>query len=462
MAEPQRANWNDMIETAYRQRTPESARLFAQAAGLFPSGITHDSRRIDPYPIYVTRAQGPRKWDADGHDYVDYIGGHGSLLLGHNDPDVTAAIQQQLALGTHYGASHALEVAWAGLIQKLIPCAERVRFTSSGTEATLLALRLARSFTGRQKFMRFAGHFHGWHDHVTSGHVSHFDGTPDVGVLPGIAQHAVIAPPDDIARVRELLETSDDIAAVIIEPTGASFGHAPVTRAFLRALREVTAERKVLLIFDEVITGFRVSPGGAQALFGITPDLASLAKIMAGGLPGGAVVGRKDVLDGLDFEVARRRGTEKVRHQGTFNANPLSAAAGVAALTKIADGTACQRASAFGEALRRRMNEVLDEAKVAWAVYGEFSGFHVFMNPKQRALRATSFDAFALPPAELRAGDQALGNALRLAMLNHGADIGGWPGGPISATHGPEELERTVDAFRASLGDLRDQGALPG
>lgn len=460
MAETAKVHWNDDVPAIYRQRTTGSAKLFAEASTLFPSGITHDSRHIEPYPLYITHALGPRKWDVDGNEYVDYMGGHGALLLGHNHPDVVAATQHQLAQGTHYGASHALEVQWAKLVRSLVPSAERVRFTSSGTEATLLGLRLARAHTGRGKFVRFAGHFHGWHDHMTSGHVSHYDASPAVGVLPGIAANVLIAPPDDFDRTREILASSDDIAAVIIEPTGASFGRAPVTREFLRLLREETARLGIVLIFDEVVTGFRVSPGGAQARFGITPDLTSLAKILAGGLPGGAIVGRKDLLDSLDFDVMRGKGREKVNHQGTYNANPLSAAAGIATLTRIADGEACERASAFGAAVRQGFNEVLEEEKVPWACYGEFSGFHVFTNPQGRRIRPTEFDPLVLRHDELRSNPAALTNRIRLAMYNHGVDVGGWPGGPISATHGEAELVATVSAFRQSLRDLRREGTL--
>jgi glutamate-1-semialdehyde 2,1-aminomutase len=460
MPEPWQKAWNDDILALYREKTRGSAQLFEQSAAIFPSGITHDSRRTEPYGIYVARAQGARKWDVDGNEYVDYVGGHGALLLGHNDPQVLAATKRQLELGTHYGASHELEVAWGRLVQALVPGAERVRFTNSGTEATLLALRLARVFTGRRKFLRFAGHFHGWHDHMTSGHVSHFDGSAAIGVLPGIAENVVIAPSDDIERTRELLESDDDIAAAIIEPTGASFGRTPLSPYFVRELRAITQRRGVILVFDEVVTGFRVSPGGAQQRFGITPDLTSLAKILAGGLPGGAIVGRKDLLDALDFDVARAKGREKVGHQGTFNANPLSAATGIATLQRIADGSACERASAYGAELRAALNRLFEEEGVAWAAYGEFSGFHIFMNPNGRATQPTNFDPFTVPQAELRGNDGKLVNLLRLAMINHGVDLTLWPGGTISAVHGEEELSRTVEAFRSSLRDLRRQGTL--
>jgi glutamate-1-semialdehyde 2,1-aminomutase len=444
----------------YLDRTPCSRELFARSATLFPSGITHDSRQLDPYPIYVERAAGPLKWDVDGHEYVDYIGGHGALILGHNDPDVTMAATAQLAKGTHYGASHQLEVEWGEEIRRLVPSAERIRFTNSGTEATLLGLRLARAATGKPRVLRFAGHFHGWHDHATIGHMMP-DSTPTIGVLSGIAENVVVVPPGDLERTRHVLETDDGIAAVIIEPTGATFGRVPIAEEFLHALRDLTARHGVVLIFDEVITGFRVSPGGAQGAFGIRPDLTSFAKIAAGGFPGAAIVGRKDLLDPLDYEVTKRRGSEKVRHQGTFNANPVCAAAGAAALRKIGSTDACARANATGAKLREALNAVLEEEGVAWAVYGRFSAFHIFTNPKGREIRPARFDAFACPADELRGNDPATLTALRLALLVEGIDIAGWPGGMISATHDDGCAERTIAGFRSALHSLKKDNVLP-
>ncbi|HEY7805730.1 MAG TPA: aminotransferase class III-fold pyridoxal phosphate-dependent enzyme, partial [Croceibacterium sp.] len=283
---------NSRVVAAYRERTPRSAELAKAAAGLFPSGITHDARHLDPYSVYVERAQGPHKWDVDGNRYIDFSGGHGALLLGHRHPAVTAATEAAMAGGTHFGACHPAEVAWGQAVQRLVPAAERIRFTSSGTEATLMALRLARAHTGRSGLIRFRGHFHGWHDHMTSGYSNHFDGSATPGVLAGIAQRTVLLDPGEIAQVRAALAADDDIAAVILEPTGSSFGQVPIRPEFLHELRKLTEAHGVLLIFDEVVTGFRVSRGGAQVAFDIRPDLSSFAKILAGGLPGGAVAGR--------------------------------------------------------------------------------------------------------------------------------------------------------------------------
>src|SRR5437588_10658307 len=190
---------NSRIETEYRARTVRSAELYTEACEVIPAGLTHDSRTLLPYPIYAARAAGARKWDVDGNEYVDYFGGHGALLLGHAHPAVVEAVQRQVTQGTHWGSSHELEVRWAELVQRLIPCAERGRFPASGTEASHLALRLARAFTARTKVVRFTGHFHGWHDQVVAGSMSHFEGGVPAGILPGIVDETVLLPADDSA-----------------------------------------------------------------------------------------------------------------------------------------------------------------------------------------------------------------------------------------------------------------------
>ena len=448
------------IFAEYRLRTPTSAKLYAEACQVFPSGVTHDARLLQPYPLYVARAQGARKWDVDGNEYVDYSGGHGALLLGHNHPTVTQAVVAQAARGTHYGACHELELQWGKLVQQLIPSAERVRFTSSGTEATLLAMRVARAFTGRPKILRFLTNFHGWQDHVAFGVASHHDGTPTPGVLAEIAQNIVLCPPGDIAAVGRMLALHPDIAGIMLEPTGASWGQIPISADFLHELRELTIEHDSVLIFDEVISGFRCSPGGAQAAYGITPDLTTLAKILAGGLPGGALVGRRDIMDWLDYAASLAAGREKISHHGTFNANPLSAAAGVATLSLISSTPACQQANDYAATLREGLNQILAEEQVPWVVYGTFSGFHIYTNPHRESVTPEQIESGNYDYLKLKQATQntPLLSKLRIAMLIHGVELFGWPGGPTSSVHGPAELDQTLNAFRRSLQLLKDDG----
>lgn len=451
---------NATLTATYEAMTPGSAALAARARGLLPSGIAHDSRNFDPYPIYVARARGPLKWDVDGNRYVDYFGGHGSLLLGHNNPAVVAAVQDALAEGTHFGACHDREVRWAEMVTRLIPSAERVRFTASGTEATLMAVRLARAYTGRPKVVRFRGHFHGWNDHMTSGYTNHFDGTPTSGVVGGVAEAVLLCDPNDVDGITRLFDDHRDIAAVMLEPTGANFGKMPIEPAFLQVLRDLTRQAGALLVFDEVVTGFRVSPGGMQAAVGITPDLTTLAKILAGGLPGGAVVGRKDILDWLDFKVAKAAGLEKIAHNGTFNANPLSAAAGIATLEIVGSTDACARANAFGDAVRARMNEVLAEEGVAWAVHGTYSSLHIYTNPEGADIVPGRFDAAAFIPRMLNKRGVDISGPVRMGLLVNGVDVNSALSGWISATHGEEELAATADALRATVRALRREGVI--
>jgi glutamate-1-semialdehyde 2,1-aminomutase len=448
-----------IVEAQYRARTKRSAQLYQEACQVIPAGLTHDSRTTLPYPIYAARAAGPRKWDVDGNEYVDFFGGHGALLLGHSHPAVVEAVQRQVTLGTHWGASHELEVRWAELVQRLIPCAERVRFTASGTEASQLALRLARAYTGKPKVLRFVGHFHGWHDQVAPGAMSHFDGSVPAGIPPSLLEQSIVLPADDVAPAVEAIETRDDIAAVILEPSGASWGQVPVPPGFVAALREATRRRGVLLIMDEVITGFRWSRGGAQSRYGITPDLCVLAKILAGGLPGGAVAGRRDVMDQLDAAAAKAARREKIGHQGTFNANPLCAAAAVATLQLVETTEACAQAEATAESIRNGMRKILIEDQVPWGIYGEASTFVIFPNPSRIAIDAATFDPLKLGFRGIKgARDANLINRLRLAMLANGVDIMGGPGGVVSATHGPREVALTLEAFRTAVQWLRAEG----
>jgi len=448
------------ILSTYRARTPRAAELHRKALDVLPGGIVHDSRRMKPYGIYGDRALGSRKWDVDGNEYVDYYGGHGSLLLGHQHPVVLEAIREQLGKGMHLAACHELEIEWARMIAEMVPSVEHVRFTSSGTEATQLAMRLARAHTGKTQIVRFQTHFHGWHDQVSFGVHDHLDGSAGVGVLREVGNNTALIRPNDVADLEHLLTTRKNVAAVMIEPIGSSSGIIPTPPEVLGALREMTRRHNVLLIFDEVVTGFRVAPGGAQGYYGVIPDLTTMAKILAGGMPGGAVGGRKDILGWLDYEACAAAKREFINHHGTHNAHPVSAAAGIATLRIVRDKDVCERASVTAAQIRKGMNAVLEEEGVPWAVYGEHSFFHIHTNPRGDAITPTTFDAGTITIDALKGRNEEMLGKLRIAMLNHGVDLKGWRGGIVSAAHTQADVDLTLEAWRKSLRALKEEGEL--
>jgi glutamate-1-semialdehyde 2,1-aminomutase len=430
-----------------------SKRQFERARALFPDGVTHDSRRLEPFPIYITHALGSRKWDVDGHELVDFWSGHGAIMLGHCAPEVVAAVQQQVAKGTHFGACHELEIEWASCVQRLLPSAERVRFTSSGTEATLMALRLARIYTNRPKVLKFVGHFHGWHDFVMPGAYPPYESLSVPGLPDEVAANTVVIPPNDIGLLEHTLAGDLQIGAVILEPTGGHWGAVPIRGDFLQELRRLTGKHGQLLIFDEVITGFRVSPGGAQAHYGIRPDVTTLAKILAGGLPGGAVAGRASILGSIEV----RPGKPKMRHPGTFNANPLSAASGVATLQRVAAGEPNRRANATAALLKRKLNELFDARFPDWVAYGDFSMIHVL--PRYEGPRPTGDDFIPYGGALAKLDgpkDAKMLSAWRHGLLLNGVDWFGF-GAFVTAAHTEEDVERTVDAVANTIEALREE-----
>lgn len=450
------------VEEEYGRAFARSETLWERARSLFPSGLTHDARYLLPFPVYAERACGAHKWDVDGHELVDYWMGHGALLLGHSHPSLVEAVTTQVTRGTHLGASHPLEVEWAALVQRLMPAIQRIRFTNSGTEATQLAMRLARASTGRPRIVRFLGHFHGWHDAAVAGAPSGApaeSGAP-AGITEDVLEAALVIPPNDPQGLEAALKGHQDVAAIILEPGGGAWGELPVRPEFLRAARELADRFGVLLIFDEVVTGFRMAPGGAQEYFGIRPDLVCLGKILCGGLPGGAVGGRADVMDLLAFTGDPARDARKVAHLGTFNANPLSAAAGIAMLREVATGVPTARAAALTGELVARLHEVLERRRVKGFVYGLSSWFHIALGVEGRREADGSWWPVATAGAGAELVPGGLVQRLRRAMLVEGVDLMR-NGGFLSTAHTSADLDATVEAFDRAIGRLQAAGGLP-
>jgi glutamate-1-semialdehyde 2,1-aminomutase len=318
-------------------KTERSSKLYAQAAQVMPGGVSSPVRAfrgVGGDPLFIARGEGPYLYDVDGNRYVDYVMSWGPLILGHAHPAVVEAIQQQATCGTSYGAPTELEIQLATLVIDLMPSVEMVRFVNSGTEATMSALRLARAYTGRHKIVKFEGCYHGHADMllVQAGSGVATLGLPDSpGVPPGATQDTLTAPYNDLDAVQALFEQfPDEIAAVIVEPVAGNMGVVPPLAGFLQGLRDLTERHHAVLIFDEVMTGFRAALGGAQEKYGVMPDLTAFGKVIGGGLPVGAYGGRKTIME----HVAP---AGSMYQAGTLSGNPLAMAAGLATLRAITE-----------------------------------------------------------------------------------------------------------------------------
>lgn len=313
----------------------ESKSLFEEAKKYIPGGVNSPVRAfksVSGTPLFIEKGNGALMWDADGNEFIDYIGSWGPHLFGHNPPFIKKALEEALENGTSFGAPTKAEIEMAKLVTELVPSVEMVRMVNSGTEATMSAIRLARGYTGKSKFIKFEGCYHGHADYflIKAGSGALTLGVPNSpGVTEGNAKDTLVARYNDIDSVYELVENNkDEIAAIIIEPVGGNMGVVPAEKEFLQALRKLCDEENIVLIFDEVMSGFRVAKGGAQEVYGIYADLTTFGKIIGGGLPVGAFGGKREIMEAL-------APVGPVYQAGTLSGNPLAMAAGVAALTKI-------------------------------------------------------------------------------------------------------------------------------
>src|SRR5919107_95595 len=347
----------------YLARTPRSRALWERATASLPGGSTRTTVYSAPYPPYAARGAGLVVTDVDGNDYRDFLGNYTSLILGHAHPAVVAAVEAQVRRGSAFAAPTELEVELAEELRRRVPSIEQLRFTSSGTEATMFAIRAARAYTGRAVVATFDHAYHGTHDLVMTG-------TP--GVPDAIAAFRVELPWGDLDGVEEAIRGREgDIAAILLEPVQGAGGVRAPDPGFLVGLRAVADRIGALLIFDEIIS-FRISRGGAQEVYGVRPDLTTLGKIIAGGYPLAAFGGRADVLEIFD---ARRE--RAVSHGGTFNGNPVAAAAGLATLNEVTT-TAYERLAVLGERLRARLSDRIDADRLDARVVVVGSLFQVF------------------------------------------------------------------------------------
>jgi glutamate-1-semialdehyde 2,1-aminomutase len=345
----------------------KSIALFNQAKSLMPGGVNSPVRafkNINGNPIFFEKAQGAYLYDADGNKYIDYIGSWGPMIMGHSHPEIVNAIKNQAELGTSYGAPTSLESNVAELIIKNVPSIEKIRMVNSGTEATMSSIRLARGFTNRDKIIKFDGCYHGHVDSllIKAGSGVLTFGLPDSpGIPEDLAKHTITCPYNDSAAFIEVFNSvKDDLAAVIVEPIAGNMGFVPGTEEFLQTLRSYTESNNSLLIFDEVMSGFRVSLGGAQEIFGITPDITALGKVIGGGLPVGAFGGKKEIMDYLAPE-------GPVYQAGTLSGNPLAMAAGSTLLNLLIENNPYKKLEERTKLMLEGMYKIMSSAGIPFS-----------------------------------------------------------------------------------------------
>ncbi len=360
----------------------KSRAAFARAKRLIPGGVNSPARAfggVGGEPLFFSRAEGAYLYDLDGNRYIDYIGSWGPMIVGHAHEEVLAAIHEVAARGTSFGAPTEAESALAELIIDAVPSVEKVRLVSSGTEATMSAIRLARGFTGRDVIVKFAGNYHGHVDSllVAAGSAAATLGVPNSpGVTAGTTRDTLVLEYNDVPGLEAAFTAHGDrIAGVILEPVVGNMGCVVASPEFLRALRECTSKHGALLIFDEVMTGFRVAYGGAQTLFDVTPDLTTLGKIVGGGLPVGAYGGRADIMDHI-------LPAGRIFQAGTLSGNPLATAAGIATLHLLRDGQAYARLEMLGAKLEAGLRKAASEAGIPYSVTRVGSMMTLFFNPE--------------------------------------------------------------------------------
>lgn len=350
----------------------KSEELFKEAKSYLPGGVDSPVRAYKPYPFFAKEAKGSKIFDVDGNSYIDYCLAYGPLVLGHANEKIMQEVANQLKIGSAYGVPTEKEIELAKLVIKKVPCAEMVRFVNSGTEATMSAIRLARAVTGKKKIIKFEGSYHGAHDYVLVKSGSGAVGLPDSpGVPEDTTKNTVLIPFNDEEAVINLVEKEgNEIAALIVEPIMGNIGFIPPKGDYLKFLRKVTEENNIILIFDEVITGFRIAEGGAQEYFGVIPDLVTLGKIIGGGFPMGALAGKKELM-----EMIAPAGT--VYQAGTFNGNPVSVTAGIAMLNQL-NNDFYDEMNEKGNILRTGIQGILDDNDLNFKVTGLSSMFQIY------------------------------------------------------------------------------------
>ncbi len=437
-------------------RSPQSLAIWQKNRSVMPAGVGSLFRLADPFPMVIKRAEGARVWDADGNEYLDFMLGFSTMILGNTPREVLEAIMEALPRGSHYGQCHEHEYAFAKLFCDMVPGVEKVTFCNSGTEATMYAIRLARAATGRPLVAKFEGGYHGTHDMLAVTFGRPRPDISDYGPLedpltfpesPGLAEGAwkatITLPFNHPAAFDKIRKYASQLAGVIIEPVQGAAGTIPAERGFLNELRHVTKEIGAFLIFDEVITGFRLAPGGAQEFFGVTPDVSTFGKVAGGGLPIGAVGGTNEAMRFMEYDTQ----PGSILMAGTFNGNPLVTAAGTAVLQRLSqDRQLYTRLNAMGDRFRSEIN-----------AYAQQEGFSAFATGVGSMFWMHSLPGPINSVREVRKGNAAINTGLRLLYRKNGLQIP--PNHAFMCTeHTDEDITRLIEIHKEAMQELRAHG----
>jgi len=428
----------------YRLKTPRSEKLFKRAKEVMPGGISHNIHYFPPYPFFIKKTKGSKIWDVDGNEYIDLWMGNYTHILGHCPAVIVQAIEKQLKEGIHWGLVYKKQIEWAELIQELVPSAEMVRFCCSGTEATMYAVRLVRAFTGKKIVLKIAGGWHGANPDLSLGIKMPYDREESLGLLPELQKYTKVIPFNDLSgSLKVIHQNKKDLAGIILEPIVGEGGFNPATKEYLQMLRSETKKLGALLIFDEVISCFRVALGGAQERFNITPDLTTLGKIVGGGLPVGALVGKREILEKTSPEKKRNKWEKILIGGGTFSAHPLTAAAGLTMLNYLKDHhqKVYPILESKGKKVRKGMREAFHREGVNAVVTGIGSLFQTHFPFQKGESLNSPHSIHRFTDIEKREIE------FRVRMLSKGIHVM-HGGGSLTLAHSDEDIEKIIKDTR--------------
>lgn len=418
------------MQKDYTSKTVKSKQLHERAKQLLPAGVSYFLRYFEPYPFYVNWAKGSKIKDVDKNVYIDFWMGHYAHILGHSPSNIVEVVKKQIEHGTHYGVCHELEVAMAEQVVKMVPSAQMVRFSNSGTEAAMYATRLARAYTRKSKIVKFEGGWHGGYDALHLAVKAPFDVPESDGIADDALKDTIVAPFNDLQETERKIK-DQEVAAVIVEPVLGAGGCIPAEKEFLKGLRELCIQKDVLLIFDEIITGFRLAPGGGQQYYGIIPDVTILGKILGGGFPIGAIAGRRDVMERMDPLLFKRPNFSF--QGGTFTANPTTLSAGLEMLKTLEDDRIINRLNSEGEKVQKRLEEIFERENVDAKVNRAGSLFRVHFTKEEVKNAKVAYRANRKKLVEYH-----------MALMNNGVFFLPGRNGGISNAHSREDLEKLL------------------